>query len=360
MSMAKLTVELGSRSYPIFIDIPTKQLTADLSQYIRHDKVVVVSNPRVAGLYLDQLIHELEQYFQVASFLIPDGEQYKNLEVFNDLISFLLNNYYGRDTTLIALGGGVVGDLVGFVAACYQRGIDFIQYPTTLLAQVDSSVGGKTAINHPQGKNMIGAFYQPRAVMININTLHTLPDREFAAGLAEVVKYGIANDLEFFDWLCDNRLDIKRQDEQCLIKLITRCCAIKADIVRRDEKEGGVRALLNFGHTFGHAIEAHMGYGQWLHGEAVAAGMVYASRLAQELGFLTVEEVNRIIDWLEYFDLPIKGPIEMSFNDYMIHMKRDKKNLDGCLRFVIPIALGEAKVISTVTPAQLQLLLDKR
>ena len=352
--MAQLTVELGSRSYPIFIDTDTNQLAGELFPYLSHANVVVVSNPTVAPLYLDNLVARLEADYQVASFLMPDGEQYKNLDVFNDLITFLLDNNYGRDTTLIALGGGVVGDLVGFVAACYQRGVDFVQYPTTLLSQVDSSVGGKTAINHPLGKNMVGAFYQPKAVLIDVNSLSTLPDREFAAGIAEVIKYGVANDGEFFNWLEQNREAIKAKDHQALTYVIKRCCEIKADIVRQDEKEGGVRALLNFGHTFGHAIEAHMGYGQWLHGEAVAAGMVFASQVAQLHGFLTGDEVSRVIALLKFFDLPVEGPDNMGYDDYMPHMKKDKKTLAGEIRFIIPTALGQSQVMSNVTEAQLK------
>ena len=357
--MAQLKVDLGSRSYPIFIDTDTCQLTAKLSSYLNHANVVIVSNPTVAELYLEGLSQTLSADYNVSSFLMPDGEQYKSLEVFNDLISFLLEGNYGRDTTLVALGGGVVGDLCGFVAACYQRGVDFIQYPTTLLSQVDSSVGGKTAINHPLGKNMVGAFYQPKAVLIDVNSLSSLPAREYAAGIGEVIKYGVANDGEFFDWLEANKAGIKALDHQCLTYVIKRCCEIKADIVRQDEKEGGVRALLNYGHTFGHAIEAQMGYGNWLHGEAVAAGMIFAAQVAQLHGFLTPSQVQRIVDLLEYFDLPVQGPQQMSYHDYMPHMQKDKKTLAGEIRFVIPTALGASKVMSNVTEAQLKQVLGE-
>lgn len=355
--MAQLKVELGSRSYPIFIDTDTCQLTTELSPFLSNANVVVVSNPTVADIYLQPLIEQLSTQHNVASFLIPDGEKYKNLDVFNDVISFLLEGNYGRDTTLIALGGGVVGDLCGFVAACYQRGIDFIQYPTTLLSQVDSSVGGKTAINHPLGKNMVGAFYQPKAVLIDVNSLDSLPKREFAAGIAEVIKYGVANDGEFFVWLEQNKAAIAEMDSEALTYVIQRCCEIKADIVRQDEKEGGVRALLNFGHTFGHAIEAHMGYGNWLHGEAVAAGMVFASKVAHLHGFLTAEEVDRVIALIDYFDLPVKGPDSMGYSQYMPHMQKDKKTLAGEIRFVIPTAIGSSQVMSNVTQAQLEQVL---
>jgi len=355
--MAQLTVDLGSRSYPIFIDTDTCQLTTQLTPYINNANVVVISNPTVAEHYLDALIAQLGEQFQVTSFLIPDGEQHKSLTVFNDVISFLLEGNYGRDTSLIALGGGVVGDLCGFVAACYQRGIDFIQYPTTLLSQVDSSVGGKTAINHPLGKNMVGAFYQPKAVLIDVNSLSTLPAREFAAGMAEVIKYGVANDGEFFTYLEQNKSAIAAMDPKVLSTVIRRCCEIKADIVRQDEKEGGVRALLNFGHTFGHAIEAHMGYGQWLHGEAVAAGMVFASQVAQLHGFLTPAEVERIIALIAFFNLPVQGPDNMRYADYMPHMQKDKKTLAGEIRFVIPTAIGASQVMSNVTQTQLEQVL---
>lgn len=355
--MAQLKVDLGSRSYPIFIDIDTRQLLERLTPYLKHKNLVIVSNETVAKFYLDDLTAKLSENFQVASFLINDGEQYKSLDTFNDLISFMLERNYGRDTTMIALGGGVVGDLTGFVAACYQRGVDFVQMPTTLLSQVDSSVGGKTAINHPLGKNMVGAFYQPKAVMIDVGSLQTLPAREFAAGMAEVIKYGVANDGEFFEYLEANKAQIKALDTECLKTVIRWCCEIKANVVKLDEKEGGVRALLNFGHTFGHAIEAYMGYGSWLHGEAVAAGMVYASRIAQNHGFLTEQDVARVIDLIAYFDLPVEGPEHMGFDDYMPYMKKDKKALGGEMRFVIPTALGSSRVMSNITTDELQQLL---
>jgi 3-dehydroquinate synthase len=355
--MAQLKVDLGSRSYPIFIDTDTAQLTASLIPYLKNRNLVVVSNATVAGFYLDALIKDLSEYHTVSFFLMSDGEKYKTLDTFNDLISFLLQGNYGRDTTLIALGGGVVGDLTGFVAACYQRGVDFVQVPTTLLSQVDSSVGGKTAINHPLGKNMVGAFYQPQAVMIDVNCLRTLPAKEFSAGMAEVIKYGIANDGEFFEYLESNKAAIAALDTECLTTVIQRCCQIKADIVAQDEKEGGVRALLNFGHTFGHAIEAQMGYGQWLHGEAVAAGMVYASQVAQIHGFLTAEQVQRIINLIAYFKLPTTGPQEMRYQEYMPHMRKDKKTLAGEIRFVIPTGIGTSQVMSTVSEAQLKQVL---
>ncbi len=355
--MAQLKVDLGTRSYPIFIDSDTRQLIERLTPYLKHQNVVIVSNETVAALYLEQFTQGLGEKFKIKHFLMKDGEQYKSLQTFDDLISFMLEHNYGRDTTMVALGGGVVGDLTGFVAACYQRGVDFVQVPTTLLSQVDSSVGGKTAINHPLGKNMVGAFYQPKAVMIDVGSLHSLPPREFAAGMAEVIKYSIANDGELFDYLEAKKAQLKALDTECIKTVIRWCCEIKANVVKLDETEGGVRALLNFGHTFGHAIEAHMGYGQWLHGEAVAAGMVYASRVAQIHGFLTAEQVARIIDLIAYFDLPVEGPEQMGFEHYMPYMKKDKKALSGELRFVIPTAIGSSRVMSNVTTAQLQQVL---
>jgi 3-dehydroquinate synthase len=355
--MAQIKVDLGSRSYPIFIDTDTRQLTDHLTPYLKNRNLVIVSNACVADLYLDDLKAALSENYQVSHYLMQDGEQYKSFKTFHDLIGFLLEGNYGRDTTLVALGGGVVGDLTGFVAASYQRGIDFVQIPTTLLSQVDSSVGGKTAINHPLGKNMVGAFYQPKAVLIDIESLNTLPSREFAAGMAEVIKYGIALDSTFFDYLQDNKSAIAAFDTKTLIYVVKRCCEIKADVVRQDEKESGVRALLNFGHTFAHAIEAHMGYGKWLHGEAVGAGMVFAAQVAQLNGLLTVEQVERIKALLEYFKLPVVGPVSMSYQDYMPHMRKDKKNLAGEIRFVIPTDIGSSKVTNQVTAAQLKQVL---
>lgn len=363
--MAQLKVDLGARSYPIFINTDLGPANNLLAPYLTRPNVVIVSNATVADLYLDSLTTALQsmpdaplERYKVSTFLMPDGEAYKTLDTFNDLISFMLEKGLGRDTTLIALGGGVVGDLTGFVAACYQRGIDFIQMPTTLLAQVDSSVGGKTAINHPLGKNMVGAFYQPQAVVIDVNSLSSLPAREFSAGMAEVIKYGVANDAELFDYIEANKVAIKALDSACLEHIIYQCCAIKAEIVRLDEKEGGVRALLNFGHTFGHAIEAQMGYGNWLHGEAVSAGMMFACELSRSQGFLTEAEVQRVRDLLAFFDLPVSGPESMSYADYMPHMRKDKKTLAGEIRFVITTGIGSSKVTSEATEAQLQHVLS--
>ena len=272
-------------------------------------------------------------------------------------MSHLLANTHGRDTTLIALGGGVIGDITGFAAACYQRGVDFIQIPTTLLSQVDSSVGGKTAVNHPLGKNMIGAFYQPKAVFIDIDSLQTLPEREFSAGMAEVIKYGILGDGEFFHWLEQNTQAIQAAESDVLITMIERCCQCKADIVSADETEAGVRALLNLGHTFGHAIEAEQGYGVWLHGEAVATGMVLAAKLAVAMNLLEASELRRIEQLLAAFNLPLQAPENMGFNEFIKHMRRDKKNIGGKLRLIIPTAIGQSEMRDDISEDMLQQIL---
>ena len=319
-----------------------------LFDHITSEKVVIVTNDTIAPLYLDKLIHAL-QHPNVSYISLPDGEQYKDLAHFEKVHSFLLESHASRDTTLIALGGGVIGDLTGFVAATFQRGIDFIQIPTTLLSQVDSSVGGKTAVNHPLGKNMIGAFYQPQSVFIDTQSLATLPPREFSAGMAEVIKYGIIYDAQLFTWLEDNVDLLKALDPEALGYAIERCCAIKAEIVAQDEREKGLRALLNLGHTFGHAIEAQMGYGVWLHGEAVAAGTIIASRVAVAQHRLTEAQLRRIIDLHAAFNLPTAGPDNMTTDTYMQHMSHDKKVLAGKIRFIIPTSIGSAIVTDDVT-----------
>jgi 3-dehydroquinate synthase len=289
---------------------------------------------------------------------LPDGEQYKSLDTFNTVMSYLLEGNYARDVVVIALGGGVIGDLVGFSAACYQRGVDFIQIPTTLLSQVDSSVGGKTAVNHKLGKNMIGAFYQPKAVVIDTDCLKTLPQREFAAGIAEVIKYGIIYDQAFFVWLEENLDKLYQLDEQALTYAIARCCEIKAEVVAQDEKESGIRALLNLGHTFGHAIEAELGYGNWLHGEAVSSGTVMAAKTAQLQGLISEQQVERIISILKRAQLPVHTPEQMSFADFMKHMMRDKKVLAGELRLILPTSIGTAEVVKGVPESVLEQAID--
>lgn len=329
--MERITVNLAERSYPISIGAGLFEDPAYLSQVLSNkntnQKVVVISNVTVAPLYADKILHKLKQLGCDASLLeLPDGEQYKNLDVFNQVMNFLLEGSYARDVVIIALGGGVIGDLVGFASACYQRGVDFIQIPTTLLSQVDSSVGGKTAVNHPLGKNMIGAFYQPKAVIIDTNCLSTLPEREFAAGIAEVIKYGIIYDGAFFDWLEENLDRLYTLDEDALTYAIARCCQIKAEVVAQDEKESGIRALLNLGHTFGHAIEAELGYGNWLHGEAVSSGTVMAAKTSLLRGLISEEQFERIIALLRRAKLPVHTPDSMSFDDFIKHMMRDKKS----------------------------------
>lgn len=355
--MERLTVNLGERSYPIHI---ASGLLADgtlLKSAIKGKKVLVITNEVVAPLYLAPLLAALAP-LEAESLVLPDGEQFKNLDTFNQVMGTLLENGHGRDTTLIALGGGVIGDLTGFAAACYQRGVPFIQVPTTLLAQVDSSVGGKTAVNHALGKNMIGAFYQPGLVLIDTDCLGTLAAREFAAGMAEVIKYGIIWDAGFFAWLEQNITRLQQLDTEALSYAIRRCCEIKADMVASDEREHGVRALLNLGHTFGHAIEAEMGYGNWLHGEAVAAGTMQACHTACLRGDMTEAEVARVQALLEQANLPVAGPEQMTTANYLPHMMRDKKVLAGQLRLVLPQGIGRAQVVSDVTEAQLTQVLS--
>ena len=355
--MATLTVELGERSYPIFIQANILENPDVLTTHLVTNKVVVVTNDVVDPLYFSRLSQALTGY-EVSKIVLPDGEQHKNLQSFEMVISKLLEMSAGRDTTLIALGGGVVGDLTGFVAASFQRGMPFIQIPTTLLSQVDSSVGGKTAVNHPLGKNMIGAFYQPKVVLIDTNSLSTLPKREFAAGMAEVIKYGIIYDPDFFLWLEENQHAIKQQELTALQYMIARCCEIKAEIVAIDERESGLRAILNLGHTFGHAIEAEKGYGNWLHGEAVSAGIVLACAVATKMNWLEASEFSRIVNLLQTFDLPTVAPSDMVFDDFTRHMKHDKKVQAGQLFFVIPKGIGKAVVTNEITEEVLRAILS--
>ena len=347
--MERITVTLGERSYPITIAAGLFNDPASFLPLKAGDQAMLVTNETLAPLYLDKVRQQLEQAgVKVDSVILPDGEQYKSLTVLDTVFTALLQKPHGRDTTLLALGGGVVGDLTGFAAASYQRGVRFIQIPTTLLSQVDSSVGGKTAVNHPLGKNMIGAFYQPASVVVDLDCLKTLPQRELASGLAEVIKYGIILDGEFFSWLEENMDALLRLDGQAMAYCIRRCCELKAEVVAADERETGLRALLNLGHTYGHAIEAEMGYGNWLHGEAVAAGMVMAAHTAERLGQFTPAETQRIITLLERAGLPVTGPREMSAQAYLPHMLRDKKVLAGEMRLVLPLAVGKSEVRSGV------------
>ncbi|UAA38540.1 3-dehydroquinate synthase [Paraneptunicella aestuarii] len=358
--MSTIHVALGERSYPITIEpgaLEISSLSRLISPHIKAKRAVIITNPTVQALYEEKLRQALGAEFDLHTIVIPDGEQYKSFASFEAANTQLLEIEAARDITIIALGGGVIGDLTGFVAACYQRGVPFIQVPTTLLSQVDSSVGGKTAINHPLGKNMVGAFYQPQAVIIDTNTLSTLPAREFAAGMAEVIKYGIIYDGAFFSWLENHTSELKALKPEALQYAIRRCCEIKAEVVSQDEKESGIRALLNLGHTFGHAIEAEQGYGKWLHGEAVAAGIVLASQVAMQKQWLSETDFRRIEDLLKKFDLPIKKPDDMNYDDFMRHMRRDKKVESGNIRFVIPQSIGAAIVTKDVSEAELHNIL---
>lgn len=355
--MERLNVELADRSYPISIGSGLLAQRDLFTQAIRGRRVMIVTNETVAPLYLQRLQQTLDGY-QLDACVLPDGEAYKTLDSFGQIMTALLEGGHGRDTTIVALGGGVIGDLAGFAAASYQRGVAFIQIPTTLLSQVDSSVGGKTGVNHPLGKNMIGAFYQPKAVIIDTDCLATLPRRELSAGLAEVIKYGIIWDAEFFAWLERTIAGLLALDASLLIQAILRCCSIKADVVSQDETETGVRALLNLGHTFGHAIESEQGYGNWLHGEAVAAGTMLAARTALQLGLLNQAQVMRIRTLLAAAELPLSAPADMDFPVFMRHMMRDKKVLAGKLRLILPTNIGQADLFSDVSETVLQAVIE--
>lgn len=341
--MRTLNVDLADRSYPIYIGEGLLDDPRYFEPHIRGRQVAIVTNETIAPLYLDRLKKTLSGY-SVTSVVLPDGEAYKQWETLQLIFDALLQARHDRKTTLIALGGGVIGDMTGFAAACYQRGVDFIQVPTTLLSQVDSSVGGKTGINHPLGKNMIGAFYQPQAVVIDTTTLSTLPERELSAGLAEVVKYGFICDEPFLTWLEAHMDDLLALESTSLTEAIERSCAAKARVVGADERETGVRATLNLGHTFGHAIETHMGYGVWLHGEAVGAGTVMALEMSHRLGWLTSAELERGVRLLASARLPVVPPQEMNAEHFLEHMAVDKKVLDGRLRLVLLQGLGAAVV----------------
>ena len=348
--MQTLEVALGDRSYPIFIGAGLLARADLLGRHVHGRQVLVVSNETVAPLYLPALRKLLAGY-QLAECILPDGEAFKDLAHLDRIFSVLLEQRFNRDCTLLALGGGVVGDMTGFAAAAYQRGVDFIQLPTTLLSQVDSSVGGKTGVNHALGKNMIGAFKQPNAVIIDTDVLSTLPDRELRAGLAEVIKYGLIRDLPFLAWLESNMPALLARDPVAMAEAIHRSCANKAEVVAADEFEtADLRALLNLGHTFGHAIETGMGYGAWLHGEAVATGMLMAADLSYRLGWLPAADVRRLRLLLQATGLPVVPPA-MSVDEFLSHMVRDKKVKDGRLRLVLLRALGHAVV--SEAPAEL-------
>ena len=343
--MRRLDLELAGRSYPILIGGGLLSRADLILPFLRTPRVALVSNTTVAPLYLDVLASGLERVgVGVASVVLPDGEAYKNWESLNLIYDALLAGRCDRSTSISALGGGVIGDLAGFAAATYQRGVPFVQVPTTLLSQVDSSVGGKTGINHPRGKNMIGAFWQPKLVLADTETLKTLPDRELSAGMAEVIKYGLIRDLPFLDWLEANIEGLLARDGELLAQAIERSCANKAEVVAADEyetaSEGG-RALLNLGHTFGHAIETGLGYGAWLHGEAVAAGIMMAAELSRRLGWLPAAAVDRVRALLRRAGLPVTGP-DLGAERYLELMSHDKKVVSGRMRLILLKALGEA------------------
>ena len=346
--MHTLNVELGARRYPIHIGAGLIDRADLIKPHLRARKVAIVTNEVVGPLYLERLCAGLARIgVETVSIVLPDGETHKEWQTLNTIFDALLCEHCERSTPLIALGGGVVGDMGGFAAACYQRGMPFIQMPTTLLAQVDSSVGGKTAINHPQGKNMIGAFYQPRLVLADTATLDTLPEREFSAGLAEVIKYGLIRDAAFFDWLEQNIEALRALDAAALAWAVERSCRNKAEVVAADETEQGERALLNLGHTFGHAIETGLGYGQWLHGEAVAAGTMMAAELSHRLGWIDGGIVTRIEHLFERAGLPTRGPA-LGAPRYLDLMAHDKKVEAGRLRFVLLRGIGQAVVTGEV------------
>lgn len=351
--MKTFDVELGKRSYPILIgaDLLTEGRT--LSRHMRGRRALVVTNEKVAPLYLDKALGALGDV-SADHLVLADGEQFKTLDTLKLIFDRLLKLKHDRTTTLIALGGGVVGDMTGFAAACYQRGVDFIQVPTTLLAQVDSSVGGKTGVNHPLGKNMIGAFHQPRCVVADTTTLATLPVRQFRAGIAEIIKYGLIADPEFFAWLERNIDAVIGLDQNALVYAIERSCRVKASIVSADEREGGLRAILNFGHTFGHAIETAQAYTGWLHGEAVAAGMVMAARLSARMKWLEDADVRRIVRLLERVGLPVTFPPEMSGSDLIERMSVDKKAMNGIIRLVLLRRIGRADLTADYDSEQLE------
>ena len=348
-----IEIDLGTRAYPINIGRGLLEDADYFNQPLRGGRIAIVTDETVAPLYLNRLRTTLART-NITEIVLPTGEEHKTLATFERICTQLLEANMNRNAILIALGGGVVGDITGFVAASYQRGIDFIQVPTTLLAQVDSSVGGKTGINHVLGKNMIGAFYQPRAVISDLNVLDSLPARHFSAGIAEIIKYGLILDQEFFAWLEHNMEALMAHDDAALTHAIVRSCEIKAQVVAQDELESsGHRMLLNLGHTFGHAIETAMGYGHWLHGEAVGCGMLLAATLSRDLGHLEDDEVQRIAALLERAALPREIPPELKADEMLDLIARDKKNINGKCRLVLLKKIGNAFVESAVTPQQL-------
>ena len=353
-----ITATYPAGQYPIYIG---KDLFKDielLCHHIASNQVMIVTNESIAPLYLAPLKQAFKHY-HCDTIILPDGEQYKTLDQMSLILDALINHSHHRDTTIVALGGGVIGDMSGFAAACYQRGVAYIQIPTSLLAQVDASIGGKTAVNHPKGKNLIGAFHQPLAVIIDIATLNTLPDREFRAGLAEVIKAALINNSIFFNWLEDNIDLLLDRNPAILTEMIKQACLIKRDIVAADEKEQGIRAWLNLGHTFAHAIEQNLGYGKWLHGEAVAVGLIIAADLSVTFGWLPEKDLNRIVQIITTLKLPKNLPSEIKYDKLLAAMKGDKKILDNQIRFVLLKSIGNAVITKEVTEKQLKEVLYK-
>jgi len=357
MIMQTLTIDLGDRSYPIYIGSGLLARKELLKTHILNKDVVIVTNETIAPLYLDSLREQLSDY-DVGYITLPDGEQWKGMDTLCKVFDYLMSKKYSRTATLIALGGGVIGDMTGFAAACYRRGIPFIQIPTTLLAQVDSSVGGKTGVNHPLGKNMIGAFYQPVCVVADTALLKTLPKREYASGMAEIIKYGLIGDASFYNWLEENIEGLMAREDEQVMYAVSRSCTNKAKVVSEDEKEQGVRAILNLGHTFGHAIEAAQHYKGLLHGEAVAVGMMMAIDLSVRLGFIEIKEKYRLKRLLEKAGLPISFPKGIQRDNFLDLMYQDKKVQSGTLHFVLLKEIGKAFVIDNVSDKMLSDTLD--
>lgn len=357
--MKQVSVELGNRSYPICIGSDLLNQTSFFSPHIASEQVFVITNPTVSTLYLERLRVSLEGY-NVSIFEMGDGETYKSFETFQNIIEAMIQSHCRRNVTVIALGGGVVGDMAGFSAACYQRGVPFIQVPTTLLAMVDSSVGGKTAINHPLAKNMVGAFYQPQAVIVDLNSLSTLSQREFAAGLAEVVKYGLIYDFDFFKYLEDNVEAILDKDKEVLAAIVTRCCEIKAEVVAQDERESGIRGILNLGHTFGHAIEKAGKYHAFLHGEAVVIGTCMAFELALAKGLIDKEYMGSVVKLFEAFNLPVFLYEKYTVDQLLSTMRHDKKNQSEKIRLVIPVGLGKVEISDRYSESDIRSAIAKR
>ena len=356
--MKKINIQFDERSYPIYVGEGLISNYELISQHILGKKVAIITNDTVADIYLKTLMDTVSPHKELISIILPDGESYKSKDSLDSIYTQLLQNKADREITLIALGGGVIGDVTGFAAATYMRGVNFIQIPTTLLSQVDSSVGGKTGINHPLGKNMIGAFYQPKCVISDMNVLKTLPSRELSAGLAEVIKYGLIRDNKFFEWLESHIQFLIDLNSEYLIEAVERSCENKAAVVEADEFESGIRAILNLGHTFGHAIEVAQGYGNWLHGEAVGAGMIMAAKLSQSMGWLLDKDVDRIVALIKKAGLPIEPP-KISVKKYMELMMLDKKTKGGQINLVLQKSIGDAVLTNQYDPKKLHQILEQ-